>query len=166
MKVTMKYDQGVRREEVVILEVPEKELEKMVEIDYHQRLRQVTGDEVVLKRAPQEILNEMNRQERNSWQTHNRRLVSLQKESFEGSEMNTMDIIADNSQEEERQRQELYEDMCQKIRQLLKPEHADMVIAICLDKMAVKEYAREINDKPNNVTQRFKRIKTVLKKVL
>lgn len=162
----MKYDQGVRREEVVILEVPEKELEKMVEIDYQQRLEQVVSDEVVLKRAPQEILNEMNRQERNSWQTHNRRLVSLKKESNEGSEINTMDLIADVSQEEARQRQELYDELCQKVRQLLKPEHADMIIAICLDRMAIKDYAAKIGDKPNNVTQRFKRVKTILKKIL
>lgn len=162
----MKYDQGVRREEVVTLEVSEKELEKMVEIDYQQRLAGAASDEVVLKRTPQEIFDEMNRQERNSWQTHHRRLVSLQKESDDVSEINVMDIITDDSQEEARQRQEDHDDMCQKIRQLLKPEQADMIIAICLDGMAIKDYGLEINDKPNNVTQRFKRIKKNLKEIL
>ena len=165
MKVKLKYDRGLKPEEVVTLEVNPQELETMVEHDYRQRLARATCGEVVLRRTPQNIFDEMNRQERNSWQTHHRHLdlVSHQQEDNKDFEMV---IIADHSWEEARQRQEAYEDICQKIRLVMKPEQANMIIAICLDGMAVKEYALQIGDTLTNVSQRFSRAKKILRERL
>ena len=162
MKVTIKYDQGVKKEEIVTLEVSEKELEKMVELDYQQRLASTSSGEMVLKRTPEEIIEEWNRQEYNDWRRHHRYLERYAT-IFEKEEQSE---IADNIQEKERKKQEDYDDICQKIRQILKSEQADMIIAIYIDGMSVKGYARKINDRPNNVTQRLKRVKRVLNTIL
>lgn len=49
-----------------------------------------------------------------------------------------------------------YEEYCKKIRAMLKPAQADMVIAIALDGLTVAEYAAVIGDKPNNVSHRYR----------
>ena len=161
----MKYDQGIKREEIVTLEVCEKELALLVENDYQFRFENATEDEIITKRTPQEIIEEFNRGERNSWQTHNRRKVSFQTDE-DDNQLTMLDLLIDDSQEKERQQQEDYEVLCQKIKQALKPEQAAMIIAICLDGVAVKDYATEIGDKPTNVYERFRYAKMILKKNL
>ena len=163
MKITMKYDQGIRKTEVVTLEVPEKELEKMVELDYQLRLESVECGELIEKRTPQEIIEEWNRCEYNSWQRQKRRQVSFQKMDDDGCEIDMTDTFADYSQEEDRKRQDEYEEICQKIRKILKPEQADMIIAICLDGMAVKDYSEKLDDKLDNVYKKLRRSKNKLK---
>ena len=162
----MKYDQGVRNTEIVTLEIPEEELDKMVKLDYERRLSEACSHEIVEMRTPIEIIEEWNRKEYNSWQTHNRRKVALQKEADEGVENDMMDMIADKSQIEARQRQEDYDEICQKIHQVLKPEQAEMIIAICLDGMIIKDYALEIGEKPDNIYKKLNRAKTKLKLIL
>jgi len=81
-------------------------------------------------------------------------------------EMDMLDVLADHSQEEARQRQEDYDEICQKIRQVLKREQADMIIAICLDGMVVSEYAHQINETPKKIYDRFDYAKKVLKDIL
>jgi len=166
MKVTLKYYEGLGKEEKMFFEIPEQELEQMVEKDYQLRLAEESSDEIVLRRTAQEIFDEMNKQERNSWEGHHRHLACLQTEDNEGSEMNVMDAIADDSQEEERQRQEEDDELCQKIRQLLKPDHANLIIAICIDGMAVKDYAAEIGEQLTAVSNRFVRAKKTLAEIL
>ena len=168
MKVTLKYDQGVKANEVIGLEVPAQEFETMIEFDYQERLANAKEDEVIERRTPQEIFNELNRAERNSWQTHNRRSTSYQNETGEAHDMDTMDMLPDYSQLEEIQKNEDYEEQYQRIRNefKLKPDQADMMIAICLDGMLVKEYAEEIGDDSNLVSKRFVYTKKVLKEIL
>ena len=168
MKVTLKYDQGIKTNEVVELEVPTHEFEEMIEFDYQERLAKADEGETVERRTPQEILDEMNRGEYNSWQTHNKRHTVGASSMEEGEEANIIDLLEDRSQLEAYERQEDYEEQCQRIRNefKLKPDQADMVIAICLDGMAVKDYAEEIGDKPNNVMHRLKRAKKLLKENL
>jgi len=166
MQVTLKYYEGLGKEEKKFFDIPEQELEQMVEKDYQLRLADASSDEIILKRTPQEIFDEMNKQERNLWEGHHRHLAYLQTDDDEGSEMNVMDAIADHSQEEEHERQEGYDELCQKIRQVLKPEQADMVIAIYIDGMSIEDYAIKIGDKPNNITYRLIRVKKRLKEIL
>lgn len=170
MKVTLKYDQGIKDSEVVGLEVCEQEFETMIEFDYQERLMKAEEGEVIERRTPQEILDEMNRRERNSWQTHTRHQhqfeLTLEVEDDESIDTNTMDKFADYSEMEEMERQDDYEEQCQKIRQLLKPAQADMIIAICLDGMSVNDYSEEIGEDPKNVSKRFVRIKNSLREIL
>ena len=52
-----------------------------------------------------------------------------------------------------------------KVREVLKPNIADMVIVIALDGQTVAEYAASIGDKANNVSHRYRRAINTLKKV-
>jgi DNA-directed RNA polymerase specialized sigma24 family protein len=70
-----------------------------------------------------------------------------------------MDTFADNSQEIERSNQYEYEDVCKWIRKVLgkKEDWADMFIAVRIDGMSIREYARSIGADENNITQKLKR---------
>ena len=57
-----------------------------------------------------------------------------------------------------------YEHYCDYLRSILKPDAADMVIAIALDDLTVSEYAERIDDEPNNVSHRYRRAINKLKK--
>lgn len=160
MKVTMKYDQGVKKEEVVTLEIPETAFESMVEFDYQQRLALALPDDVVQKRTPVEIIEEGNRLEYNSWQTYKRNQVAWIDAS---TQTNLVGRISDDSQVETLRRQADYEELCQKIRHVLTLEQAEMIIAICLDEKSVQEYALEVGDKPVNVYERLRSVKKKLK---
>lgn len=48
----------------------------------------------------------------------------------------------------------------------VKPEQADMLIAIIFDGMTVAEYAESIGDTANNVSHRYRRAINKLKKFL
>ena len=70
-----------------------------------------------------------------------------------------------NKESIERENQWEYESVCKKIREVLKPDIADMVIAIVLDGQTVGEYAASIKDSANNVSHRYRRALNTLKKV-
>ena len=59
----------------------------------------------------------------------------------------------------ERERCESYEDICEKVRIILKkkPDWADMFIAVRMDELPIREYAAEIGADENNITQKLKR---------
>ena len=58
-----------------------------------------------------------------------------------------------------------YKHYCSHIREILKPDAAEMVIAIVLDGMTVGEYAASIGEDANNVSHRYRRAIKKLKKV-
>ena len=155
MKVTLKYDQGVRREDVVTLEIPEMELEKMVENDYQRRLIEADGNSPILRRTPQEIIEEWNRQEYNAWRRHHRYIELPTVACKADGSIDPLETIADHTQLEDYQKKVDYDEMCRKVHQVLRPEQATMIIAICIDGMSVKDYAMEIGDCLKNVSKRY-----------
>jgi DNA-directed RNA polymerase specialized sigma24 family protein len=52
------------------------------------------------------------------------------------------------------------------LRRALKPDYADMIIAVHLDGLSLIEYAAMIGDKPNNVSHRLQRAEKKLKEIL
>ena len=168
MKVTMKYDQGRKKEEIITLEVCEKELAVMVENDYQQRLARVEEGEVLERRTAEEIFEEMNRKERNSWQTHNRHQhqfpVTFESDGEDEMDLDLMDMFGDYSQMDMLDKKADYEVVCQWISQILSPKQAEMFIAIALDGMRVWDYADMIQDNPKRVSERYNYAKSVLKK--
>ena len=169
MKVILKYDQGVREEEKITLDIPEKELEKMVELDYQRRLLVATDDEIVTRRTPGDILLEWNRLEYNAWRRYYRHIatpVRFGKEEPTQVNADMIDGVVDDSQIEAHKKKMDYEVICQLIHETLKPAQAEMMIAICLDGLSVGDYAREIGDNTKNVSKRFNRVKKILKEQL
>jgi len=169
MKIKMMYD-GKRSMRVVTLDVEEEEFAAMVEKDYALRLKSASPDEEVKPRKPMEIIDEMNLLEIKSWRKLNEKLDAYHAPNYkyEDEELSSdfADCIPDFTQLNEMKEREAYEELCQKIKNLLKPKQADMVISICLDGMSVKEYAKKIADKPNNVTKRYCRVKEILRGIL
>ena len=166
--VTLKYDQGIKKEEIVQLAIPKQAFEEMLENDYRYRLANAVDGEIVERRTAQEFFDEMNRKERNSWQTHTRRQhqypIKLAIEGDELIEINTMDIFSDHSQLAMFAANADYEAVCQMIRNSsLKPAQAEMIIAISLDGMRVKDYAKKIAITPKQVTDRLSYAKKILR---
>lgn len=160
MQVTIKYDQGKKKEEIKVLDIPAFEFKAMIEFDYDQRLIVATDGEAITRRTPQEILDEMNREEYNSWQTHNRRKLSFQKITEED------ESLIDEEEIRNYEKKEMYEAVCQRIHCSLKPNQAEMIIAICIEGMSVKEYAGIKGETITAVSNRLIRAKSILKKIL
>ena len=74
----------------------------------------------------------------------------------------TKDLDALENRMEREYQDQYYRD---KIRSLLKPDAADMVIAIALEGKTASEYAELINDDANNVSHRYRRAINKLKKI-
>lgn len=163
MKVIMKYDQGVKREERVTLEASDREFEEMIERDYQTRLSSADDPTRIKRRTAQEIVDVWNRMERNSWQTHHRRKALTRKWDTNGCRSGDfMDSFADQTQTDAWERRHDYETLCDKLSALLTPELTEMIVAICIEGYSVKEYAQSIGENLNTVYARFRRTKKFL----
>ena len=163
-RITMKYDQGIKKEEVVTLEISKYELEQLIENDFRYRLANSDNPQEINRRTAQEIIGEWNRQEFNAWRRHNR-YIDTSSKLYHDEETDSVNSIADYGQMNQYQKAEEYEALCQKVNQLLKPAQAKMIIAICIDGMSVKDYANLIGENYDNVKKRFARIKMSLSKI-
>jgi len=163
VEVTLKYDRGFKKDEVIALDISEQELEQMIENDYQLRLARATEGEIVKRQTVQEFFDEIGNDELKSWRKHNRRLIPVKAEDEESSEMDMMDLVIDNSQEDERKRQEDYEEQCQMLRNSLSSKQAELMIAIVLDDVKLVEYAMKTGEEYNNVFRRYKRAERALK---
>lgn len=142
----------------------------MVELDYQRRLSVTEGDEIVERRDAQAIMDEeFNKPLYNNWHKEHRHRGTVnkpfRKDEEEADESDGLDTVADNSQEEERTRQYEYEDLCQKIRAVLKPEFADVIIGVCLDELTPEEYAAKTKEKRDTVYKRLQRVKKKMQEI-
>lgn len=135
-------------------------------------------DNMTQEEKEQEIQNawdkQYNRPDYNNWHKFNRHRGFSKKrpndktnvvDEFEPLIEEVRDPSVYYEQEIDRSNQWEYEALCQKIRETLKPSAADMVIAVALDGLTVGEYAASIGDEPNNVSHRYRRAISKLKKV-
>ena len=154
-----------------MVEVPDEQCEVMVEVDYQNRLIGAEDKSLVKKRSVQEIFDEdFNKPYYNNWHRENRHRGFVQKpfrsEDEEQSDTDGLEYIADNSDTENRERQYEYEDVCQRLRKMLKPEYAEVLIAIVLDGLTPEEYAIQNGEKRDTVYKRLQRAKQKIKKLL
>lgn len=169
MKIKIRYEN-----EYQTLEVENMELEKWLNISISEEESQ--GD--YEKRIQDVIEERFNRPDYNSWHKHNRHTGNAYMKSKDGTvEVNTEEAIMakaiDQSVftrdidglEEQMDHEWQYKHYCSHIREILKPDAAEMVIAIVLDGMTVAEYAEQICDTSNNVSHRYRRAINKLKKV-
>ena len=121
---------------------------------------------------------QFNKPEYNNWHKHDRHTGVAKMKNKEGVvEVNTDEAIMAKATDKSvftRDIDELveridhewqYEHYCDYFRSILKPDAAEMVIAIVLDGLTVSEYAEKIGDEPNNVSHRYRRAINKLKKV-
>jgi len=168
MKIQVRYENTV-----TALEVPEEDFTLMIDVDYQTRLATAEDKETVTRRTPQEIMEEQfNKPDYNNWHKFDRHRgqpkTPYRKDDEADDDTDVMDKFADWSDIEKLDKQFAYEALCEKIRQALKPDYAEMIIAICIDGKSVDEYASLIGEKPNTVSKRFirakKKIKTIFEK--
>lgn len=113
---------------------------------------------------------QFNKPEYNNWHKFDRHRGNLKRQFRKDDEVavdsDGMDTVADNSQEEKLNRQYEYEDLCQKLRDVLKPEFAEVIIAVCLEDKTPEEYAAEIGEKRDTVYKRLQRAKKKYQEIL
>ena len=165
MEIKVRYENTV-----TILEVPEEDFITMIDVDYRTRLATTENKEVVKRRTPQEIMDEQfNKPDYNNWHKSDRHRGQPKtpycKDDEAEEETDVMDNFADWSDIKKLDKQFEYEALCQKIRQALKPDYANMIIAIHINGLEVQEYAALIKDKPNNVSHRLQRAEKILKEI-
>jgi hypothetical protein len=168
MKIKIRYEN-----EYKTLEVENMELEKWLNISISEEESQEDYE----KRIQKEIEERFNRPDYNNWHKHDRHTGVAKMKNKEGAvEVNTKEAImakaTDNSVftkdidelVERIDHEWQYEHYCDYLRSILKPDTADMVIAIALDGYTVGEYAAEIGEDANNVSHRYRRAINKLKK--
>lgn len=174
MKIRVKYD-----DRLTTIEIPDGDYSVMLDVDYEMRLAEAPEgkkDDIEKCSTVQEMFDLMNKGEYNNWHTFDRhRSYSKPQSSDDEGEVRDMSEplmkeVVDNRiftvDEENRNVQYEYDDCCEKIRAILKPDQAEMIIAIHLNGMAVQEYAAKIGDKSNNVSHRLKRAEKKLREIL
>lgn len=165
MKIKIRYEN-----EYQTLEVETEELQSWLNIT----ILEEESQEDFEKRIQQVFEEEINRSDYNSWHKHDRHTGFVKTKRKNGDEeVDTDEALMEKAMDKSAFFKSItdvetkfeYEEMCKKIRELLKPEYAEMVIAIVLDEIPLNEYANSIGDTPNNVSHRYRRAINKLKKV-
>ena len=167
MTINILYEENMKNgyRNYTTIEIPDGDYSTMIEIDYQQRLAEAPDD----KKNRVKKLDLMNKREYNNWHKEHRHRVIVnkpfRKDDEDADESDGIDAVADNSQEEEHNRQYEYEALCQKIRAVLKPEFAEVIIAVCLDDMTPEEYATLTGAKRDAIYKRLQRAKKKFREV-
>ena len=66
---------------------------------------------------------------------------------------------------EELEAEENYNEICRQIRECLKPEWAELFIAVHIDGESIRDYADRIGESENNLTKKLERAEKKLKKI-
>lgn len=167
MKIKIRYD-----DQITTVDVPKEEFTLMIELDYEQRLEEAKDPSSVQHRTPQEIMDEINKADYNNWHKHNRRWdreavpssvyggkkhISSDVDGSGEKYLFDMDEFPDLASIARQQEVERDKELRAWIRKKLKPDYAEMLIAIHLDGLTHMEYADRIGDKANNISHRLQR---------
>lgn len=161
MKLKIRYE-----EKYETVEVSSEEMWVSLSLEDGQDLTK-EEKEIVIQEA---FEKQFNRPDYNSWRRFQFHRGNLKKQFRRDDEVavdgDGMDTVADNSQEEKLNRQYEYEDLCQRLREVLKPEYAEVIIAVCLGDKSPEEYAAEKGEKRDAVYKRLQRAKKKYKEIL
>lgn len=160
MKIKMRYDNTYQA-----LEVDAEKMWVSLSLEVRSNISQEEKEQLIQDKV-EEIYN---KPEYNSWHKLDRHRgepkIKFRKDDEEADNSDGLDLIPDYSDEERHERKENYEEMCQKLRSLLKPEYADVIISVVLDGNTPEEYAAEIGVHRDTVYKRLKRVKKKCAKV-
>lgn len=160
MRIKMRYEDAYQT-----LEVETQEVEKWLNVS----ISEDENEEDYEKRIQKEIEVRYNRPEYNNWHKFDRHRGNLKKQfrkdDEETDESDGLDTVGDYSQEEERNNKYEYEALCQELRTVLKPEYAEVIIAVCLDELTPEEYAATTGEKIDTVYKRLQRAKKKIQEI-
>lgn len=172
MPIKVKYDNhNVTKAPIeVIIDISESDLEVMVEDDYQSRLAAAEDKSSVKRRTAQEIMDEeFNKPLYNDWHRHNNHRGTIQtpfRKDGDVEDIDPLDTVPDYADEIERDRKAEYEATCQMIHSAVKPEYADVLIAIAIDGYTPEEYADKHGLNRDAVYKRYQRARAKMKKIL
>ncbi len=172
MKIKVKYENcNVTKAPVeTIIEIPDDECEVMIDFDYNSRLATAEDKSSVERRTVQEIMDEIyNKPLYNDWHRHNNHRGTVQtpfRKDGDVEDIDPLNTVPDYSDEIERDRGAEYEATCQMIHNSVKPEYADVLIAIAIDGYTPEEYADKHGLNRDAVYKRYQRARAKMKKIL
>ncbi len=176
MQLKVLYENDIKKgyAAYTIIEIPDDDFTVLIDLDYQQRLNEAKPnkkDKVKKFTTIQEVFDEMNRKEYNAQRRFYRHKgeikMPFKNDDDREEDADFMRYIPDNYDEEERSRKEEYEHTCELIRRALgkKQDWADMFIAVRIDGVPIREYAKSIGVDENNVSQKLKRAEKKLREV-
>ena len=176
MKIRIRYET-----QITTIDVPEEDFTVMVQMDYEDRCAKAEDPASVQRRTPQEIMDErFNRPDYNNWHTHNRhwdadatppsvfggkQYLSADLEEEAEQHHFTMDEFPDLAALQAQKTQERDQELRTWIRKHLKPDYAEMLIAIHMDGMSVTNYAAQIGETRTTVSHRLQRAKKIFEEI-
>lgn len=172
MKIILKRDNdNVTKTPIeTIIDIPDNDLEVMIDFDYNSRLAVAEDKSSVERRTAQEIFDEIyNKPLYNDWHRHNNHRGTVQtpfRKDGDAEDIDPLDTVPDYSDEIERDRKAEYEATCQMIHKSVKPEYADVLIAIAIDGYTPEEYADKHGLNRDAVYKRYQRARAKMKKIL
>lgn len=183
MKIKVLYEDNIKNGHkfYTTIEIPDGDYSLMLDIDYEQRLAEAKPekkDEVKRCETVQEVFDLMNKREYNGWRRETRHIDATPKmKKMNGKKgyiqaepddksFNIMDYLCTSSDDEVRDQDYENEAICTWIRKVLgkKQDWADMFIAVRINDIPIRDYARSIGANENNITQKLKRATKKLQK--
>lgn len=157
MKLKIRYENTYQT-----LEVETDTMKSWLSIDVED------GEDV--EAAIQERFEEVwNKPDYNNWHHLNRRIgqpkMLYRRDEEDADAGDGVDTLPDTSQMDALERKMEDEEVRAKLRALLKPEYADVLIAVELDGMSAREYAESRGEKENTVSHRRMRAKKKLREI-
>lgn len=184
MKIKILYEEDIRNgvPHYTTVEVPDGDYMTVLEQDYQMRLAAAPdGKKDKVKRCStlQELYDILNKETYNGWHRHDRHTLAdaapkrldgrkgySRPCDEEGSPVgDTIEMFADNSDKEERECREEYEAVCAMLRKYLKPDQAELLIAVHIDGIPKQEYAARMGITPSAVSHRLKTAEKIFRKI-
>lgn len=160
MKLKIRYENKYQT-----LEVNNEEMWVSLSLEGDENLTQEEKENIIQKAFEEQF----NKPEYNNWHKFNRHRGNLKKQfrkdDEDTDESDGLDAVGDYSQDEERNSQYEYEDLCLRIRKALKSEYADVIIAVYIDDMTPEEYAQRNGLKRDTVYKRLQRAKKKMREI-
>lgn len=172
MEIKIRYD-----DTFTTIEVAEEDCTLMIDADYEAQLAEAEDKTAVKRRSVQEIMDErFNKPEYNNWHQFDRHSASagLPKRTVTGKRFSNGDSVDEFSDHMELypttadidalEAELEYEEVCRTVRSKLKPQQAELFIAVHLDGVPLKDYAARIGIAASTACEKLKRAEKNLKK--
>lgn len=160
MKIRILYEEDIKNgvPHYTTVEIPDGDYVTVLEQDYQMRLADAPeGKKDKVKRCGtlQELYDRLNKETYNGWHRHDRHtLADAAPKRLDGRKgyarpvneedspaSDAIELFADTSGEAARERREDYEAVCAMLRRHLKPDQAELLIAVHIDGIPKQEYA-------------------------
>lgn len=185
MEIKILYEENIINgyPHYTIIKVPDGDYATLLDEDYQMRWEEAPEDKrdkVVRFHTLQELYDHFNRITLNGWRKHHRHTAdtatpkrldgkrgTVQTADIASGEeaKNRIEDYPDNSDAEKREKQENYEATYDTIRRCMKPDQAELIISVIIDKVPKKEYAAKLDISPSALSHRLETAKKNFKKI-